>query len=47
MKDETIVFIGKKSTMVYAMAVIMRMNRGAKEITLKARGKAISKGGLM
>ncbi len=43
MNEENVVFIGKKSTMVYVMAVIMRMNRGAKEITLKARGKAISR----
>ncbi|MCR4335137.1 MAG: DNA-binding protein Alba [archaeon] len=43
MGDDNIVFIGKKSTMAYVMAVIMQMNRGNTEVTLKARGKAISR----
>ena len=41
--EDNIVFIGKKSTMVYVMAVIMQMNRGNTEVILKARGKAISR----
>ncbi|MFH1391037.1 MAG: DNA-binding protein Alba [Candidatus Diapherotrites archaeon] len=43
MGDDNTVFIGKKSTMVYVMAVIMQMNKGNTEVTLKARGKAISR----
>ncbi|MCR4369496.1 MAG: DNA-binding protein Alba [archaeon] len=42
MEDNT-VFIGKKGTMAYVMAVIMQMNKGNTEVTLKARGKAISR----
>lgn len=41
--DDNVVFIGKKGTMAYVMAVIMQMNKGNTEITLKARGKAISR----
>ena len=36
------VFIGKKPLMAYATAVMMHFNTGAKELTVKARGKAIS-----
>ena len=44
MAEENTVFIGKKSTMAYVMAVITQMNsKGMKEVTLKARGKAISR----
>ncbi|HZX19606.1 MAG TPA: DNA-binding protein Alba [archaeon] len=41
--DDNVVFIGKKGTMAYVMAVIMQMNNGNTEVTLKARGKAISR----
>jgi len=43
MTDDNIVYIGKKSTMAYVMAVIMQMNKGNTEVTLKARGKVISR----
>lgn len=43
MGDDNIVYIGKKGTMAYVMAVIMQMNKGNTEVTLKARGKAISR----
>lgn len=42
-KDENIVYIGKKGTMSYVLAVVTQVNQGAKEVTVKARGRAISK----
>ena len=41
--DENTVFVGKKGTMSYVLAVVTQMNMGAKEVMLKARGKAISR----
>lgn len=44
MSEETgVVFIGKKSFMNYVSGVVMQFNNGAKEVTVKARGKYISK----
>ena len=43
MAEENTVFIGKKGTMAYVLAVVTQMNQGAKEVTIKARGKAISR----
>ena len=43
MGDANTVYIGKKGTMAYVMAVIIQMNKGNTEVTLKARGKAISR----
>ena len=40
---ENTVFIGKKGTMAYVLAVITQMNQGKKEVLVKARGKSISK----
>ncbi len=37
------VFIGKKPTMNYVLAVVTQFNGGASEVTLKARGMSISK----
>ncbi len=37
------VFIGKKSTMNYVLAVVTQFNSGLSEVTIKARGRAISK----
>jgi DNA-binding protein len=37
------VFIGVKPVMSYLLAVITQMNMGSGEVTLKARGKAISR----
>lgn len=42
MEDNT-VFIGKKATMNYVLAVITQFNTGAERVTIKARGRAISK----
>ena len=44
MSEETgVVFIGKKSFMNYVSGVVMQFNNGAKDVTIKARGKYISK----
>lgn len=42
--SENTVYIGKKGTMAYVLAVVTQINRQEKgEITIKARGKAISR----
>ncbi|MAG22435.1 MAG: DNA-binding protein Alba [Candidatus Diapherotrites archaeon] len=41
--NENVVFVGKKGTMSYVLAVVTQMNQGANEVMLKARGKAISR----
>ena len=40
---ENAVFIGTKPVMNYVLAVITQFNEGAGAVTLKARGKAISR----
>lgn len=40
---ENTVFIGQKGIMAYVLAVVTQANQGAKEITIKARGRAISR----
>lgn len=42
MEDNT-VFIGKKASMNYVLAVVTQFNSGTDIVTLKARGRAISK----
>ncbi len=42
-KVENVVFIGTKPVMNYVLAVITQFNRGTGAVTLKARGKAISR----
>lgn len=37
------IFIGKKVTMSYVLAVITQFNQGAETVVIKARGKTISK----
>lgn len=41
--DDNVVFVGKKPTMAYVLAVITQFSEGAKEVHIKARGKAISR----
>ena len=41
--DETLMYIGKKPSMNYVLAINSRMTDGLDEITIKARGKTISK----
>jgi DNA-binding protein len=42
-KKDNIVFIGQKTAMNYVMACLTVIQAGFKEVTLKARGKAISR----
>jgi DNA-binding protein len=42
MEDNT-VFIGRKPSMNYVLAVVTQFNAGAEKVTVKARGRAISK----
>ena len=42
-ENENVVFVGKKGTMSYVLAVVTQINQGAKEVQIKARGKAISR----
>lgn len=43
MAEENTVFIGKKPTMNYVLAVVTQFNSGSDEVVIKARGKSISK----
>ncbi|MCK4443203.1 MAG: DNA-binding protein Alba [Thermoplasmata archaeon] len=43
MTEENTVYIGKKPTMNYVLAVMTQFNSGSKEVVIKARGKSISK----
>lgn len=43
MAEDNIVFVGKKGTMSYVLAVVTQMNQGANTVQIKARGKAISR----
>lgn len=42
-RDDNTVFIGKKGTMGYVLAVVTQFNNGAEEVCVKARGKLISR----
>lgn len=41
--DKTVMYIGKKPSMNYVLAINTRMMEGLDELTIKARGKTISK----
>jgi len=41
--DDNVIFIGKKPSMNYVLAVVTQFNTGTGTVTVKARGKAISK----
>lgn len=43
MPEEQMIFIGKKPTMNYVLAVITEFNTGAREVVIKARGRITSK----
>jgi len=43
MSDEQIIFIGKKPTMNYVLAVVTEFNTGVNEVVIKARGKLTAK----
>lgn len=40
--NENTVFIGRKPTMNYVLAVVTQFNSGSSEVVIKARGKSIS-----
>ena len=42
-REENTVFIGKKPVMNYVLACLTCFNAGGKEVTVKARGRAISR----
>ena len=44
-KAENIVYVGKKPTMNYVLAVVTQFNSGMSEVTIKARGNSISRAG--
>jgi archaea-specific DNA-binding protein len=41
--EENTVYIGNKPTMNYVLAVVTQFNNGSKDVTIKARGRAISR----
>lgn len=41
--DDNVIYIGKKGVMNYVMAAMTQLNRGQREIHVKARGRSISK----
>jgi DNA-binding protein len=43
MAEDNTVFVGKKPTMNYVLAVVTQFNSGSSEIVIKARGRAISR----
>ena len=43
MADDNVVYIGNKPVMNYVLAVVTQFNNGAAEVSIKARGKAISR----
>jgi DNA-binding protein len=43
MADDNTVFIGKKATMNYVLAVVTQFNSGLNEVIIKARGRSISR----
>ena len=42
-RDENTVYVGKKGVMGYVLAVVTQFNNGATDVTIKARGKLISR----
>lgn len=40
---ENVVYVGNKPVMNYVLAVITQFNNGSKEVSIRARGKAISR----
>lgn len=43
MTIDNIVYIGKKPTMNYVLAVVTQFSQGSNEVIIKARGKSISR----
>ncbi|MCZ7357339.1 MAG: DNA-binding protein Alba [Candidatus Methanoperedens sp.] len=43
MTEDNVVLIGNKPVINYVLAVITQFNNGAREVTIKSRGRAISR----
>jgi DNA-binding protein len=43
MIEDNVVFIGNKPVMNYVLAIVTQFNNGSAQVTVKARGKAISR----
>jgi archaea-specific DNA-binding protein len=43
MTEENVVYVGNKPVMNYVLAVVTQMNDGLSEVSIKARGRAISR----
>lgn len=43
MAEENTIYIGKKATMNYVLAVVSQLNAGSDHVCIKARGRAISR----
>ena len=43
MSENNVIYIGNKPVMNYVLAVVTQVNNGSTEISLKARGRAISR----
>ncbi|MFQ6127357.1 MAG: DNA-binding protein Alba [Thermoplasmata archaeon] len=43
MAEENTVYIGRKPTMNYVLAVVTQFNSGSDEVIIKARGRSISR----
>ena len=43
MENDDVVYIGNKPVMNYVLAVVTQFNGGASNVTIKARGRAISR----
>ncbi len=41
--DKNIIYVGKKDTMAYVLAVVTQFNQGVAELHVKARGRSINK----
>jgi len=41
--EDNVIFVGRKPSMAYVLAVITQFNNGKKEVLIKARGRAISR----
>ncbi len=41
--EDNVILVGKKPTMSYVLAAMTQFSEGAKEINIKARGRAISR----
>lgn len=41
--EDNVIFVGNKPVMNYVLAAVTQFNEGAKEVTIKARGRAISR----